>query len=109
MGIQESKNKEAVGMAEQVTDTQNVIKEEQKDDFKYFDFDIKISHGNGKEYQIIAINFSGDTAQATMHFPFDETQLEAYLNDLRFALLCSTSRPHNILSQIEQAVKDFGQ
>lgn len=96
-------------MTEQVDDIQNVLKEKPKNDIKYFDFEIKVSRETGKEYQIIVINSSGEQAQASMHFPFEEEEIEAYLSDLRFVLLSSNSRPRNILSEREQAVKAFGQ
>lgn len=75
----------------------------------YFDFELEISSGIGREYPVSIIRSPAGEVHDTMHFPFDELALENALKDIQIALLRSGGKNRQLLSQEEQTVKDFGQ
>ncbi len=76
---------------------------------EYFDFELEISSGIGREYPVAVIRSPAGEAHETMLFPFDELALENRLQVLQNALLRSGGKRRQMLSPEEQKVKDFGQ
>ncbi len=75
----------------------------------YFDFELEIGSGMGREYPVAVIRSPAGEARETMRFPFDELALENALKDIQIALLRSGGKNRQVLSPEEQTVKDFGQ
>lgn len=75
----------------------------------YLDFELEISLGRGREYTATVVHSPAGEARETFRFPFGELELENRLQALQIALLSSGDRRRRMLSQEEQAVRDFGQ
>lgn len=76
----------------------------------YFDFELEISSGNGREYPVSIIHSPAGEVRETMHFPFDEFALEIALKDIQIAIMrYRDQETRQILLPEEQTVKDFGQ
>jgi len=74
----------------------------------YFDFELEIGAGSGREYPVRVINSPAGQARETMHFPFDELELENNLLRLQNALLASGGSRRIAPTKDQQAVQDFG-
>jgi len=74
----------------------------------YFDFELEIGPGHGRQYPVCVVHSPAGEARETMRFPFDELALENRLKDLQIALLRSGGKRRQVLSPEEQAVQDFG-
>ncbi len=74
----------------------------------YFDFELEIGLGRGRQYPVSVVRSPAGEARETMRFPFDELALENRLKDLQIALLRSGGKRRQVLSPEEQAVQDFG-
>jgi hypothetical protein len=74
----------------------------------YFDFELEIGPGAGREYPVAVLRSPGGEARETMYFPFDELELQSRLKDLQIALLRSGGKRRRVLAPEEQTVQDFG-
>ena len=75
---------------------------------EYLDFELEIGLGQGREYPVEVVRSPAGERRATMHFPFDELELENHLLRVEKALLQSGSTRRRIASPADQAVEDFG-
>ncbi len=75
--------------------------------WEYVDFELEIRKGNGPKYPVVVRSPAGE-AQAEMHFPFGEQELQDKLKDLENAVLLSSTRRRRIRSPEAQTVQDFG-
>ena len=75
---------------------------------EYFDFELEIGPGLGREYPVAVIRSPAGEARETMTFPYDELALQYRLKDLQIALLRSGGKSRRALSPEEQNVQDFG-
>lgn len=74
----------------------------------YFDFELEIGPGSGKEYPISVVHSPAGEARETMRFPYDDLALENRLLTLQKALLSSGGKRRQILTSDEQTVNEFG-
>jgi predicted RNA-binding Zn-ribbon protein involved in translation (DUF1610 family) len=74
----------------------------------YFDFELEIGSGIGREYPVSIIRSPAGEVHETVRFPFDELELENALKDIQISLLRSGGKNRQILSPEEEKVKDFG-
>lgn len=75
----------------------------------YFDFELEIGPGSDGRYPVTVLNApGGESARATMVFPFDRLALENQLQSLQIALLRSSSPRRRALSAPERSVEQFG-
>jgi len=79
------------------------------DNSTYLDFELEIGMRTGSIYPVCVIHSPAGETRESMHFPFTELELEAYLKDLEIALLRSGGTFRKVLSDEEVAVQNFGQ
>lgn len=75
----------------------------------YFDFELEIGLGRGRNYPVAVVRSEMGEARETMRFPFDKLALDNRLLTLENALLRSGETRRRILSPDDQTVQDFGQ
>src|SRR5215203_4083462 len=78
-----------------------------KKTWEYFDFELEIGEGAGRNYPLSVRSPAGDV-RAQMHFPFDKWELKDRLQTLEIALLRSGGTRRRIASPEEHTVQDFG-
>ena len=74
----------------------------------YFDFDLEISPGEGRDFIVSVIDSPAGEARETVRFPFSELELENRIQALQIALLRSSEKRRRILDSHEQTVQEFG-
>jgi serine/threonine protein kinase len=92
------------GLPQAVTPSRDPITEH----LTYFDFELEIDHGSGREYPVAVVRSPAGEAREMMRFPFDELALESHLDKLQIALLRSGGKRRRVPSSEEQAVQGFG-
>jgi serine/threonine protein kinase len=79
-----------------------------KPDFiSYLDFDLEIS-GGADQYSLAVLHSPAGEARGTLHFPFDQPELDSKLKSLQIALLRSGSLRRNDEAGPEVEVQQFG-
>lgn len=74
----------------------------------YFDFELEIGFGKGRDYPVAVIHSPAGEAREKMTFPFDHLVLENRLKDLQIALLRSGGKRRRVNLPEVQTVQDFG-
>jgi CHAT domain len=72
------------------------------------DFEIEISSGEGRSYQVAARSHAGDISAIPVHFPFDELALACQLQAVELALLSLAAATRQLIPAEEQSVRQFG-
>jgi hypothetical protein len=75
---------------------------------EYLDFEIEIGLGKGRNFPVRVLHSPAGEREGSMHFPFDELELENYLLRLQNALLATGTTRRRISSPSEGAVEEFG-
>jgi WD40 repeat protein len=97
-------------MNEQVANSENTLEAQAANAEITPILDLKIGKDTGgHRYPVTILNTPSGLVNTSMHFPFTTTDLKDYLSDLRFALLFTSKRSPNILSQREMSVRKFGE
>ena len=76
---------------------------------EYLDFDLEIGLGEGREYPVKVTASPQGTTHSTLAFPFDDQELKLQLMNLQSAIERSVVPRRQVLSQREQAAREFGQ
>jgi formylglycine-generating enzyme required for sulfatase activity len=77
--------------------------------YDYLDFELEINSDPKGGYGIAVVKSPAGEAFETVAFPYDEATLESKLKDVQIALLRSGSKQRRVLTEEEQAVREFGQ